>query len=110
MRLQTDPSCFSITAFLADQVTLVARREGLPPGAALLRIQDWSHNAEGRARLLRIVAEAAERESNPDEAAKIAAIQRELVAWGYGEGGIDADRPVLGRAPYDDTRHQRAAA
>lgn len=107
MRLQTEPSCFSITAFLADQVTLVARREGLPPGAALLRIQDWSHNAEGRARLLRIVAEAAERESNPDEAAKIAAIQRELVAWGYDEG---ADQPALVRPLYDNTRHQRAAA
>lgn len=110
MRLQTDPSCFSITAFLADQVTLVARREGLPPGAALLLIQDWSRNAEGRARLLRIVAEAAERESNPDEAAKIIAIQRELVAWGYEDGGMDNDRPVLARPPYDNARHQRAAA
>jgi len=112
MRLQTDPSCFSITAFLADQVTLVARREKLSPGAALLRIQEWSHSAEGQARLLRIIGDAAAHETHPLELAKIAAIRSELVAWGYGDEGIvvddcdaDADQDV-----YDDAREHRAAA
>ncbi|CAO3420319.1 hypothetical protein [Azospirillum doebereinerae] len=103
MRLQTDPSCFSITAFLADQVTLVARHENLPPGAALLRIHDLSRSAEGRARLLGIIADAAKHETNPDEAAKIAAIHGELVAWGYGDALIDGHT-------YDNGRSRRAAA
>ncbi|AWK87041.1 hypothetical protein [Azospirillum thermophilum] len=81
MRLHTDPSNFSITAFLADQVTLVARQEKLSPGAALLRIQELSRDAEGRARLLRIIGDAGERETNPQEASKIAAVRRELAAW-----------------------------
>ncbi|WP_372396593.1 hypothetical protein ABMY26_20910 [Azospirillum sp. HJ39] len=86
MRLQTDPSCFSITAFLADQVTLVARQEKLPPGAALLRLQELSRTPDGRAALMRLIEAAAEQEANPDEAAKIGAICHELAAWGYGEG------------------------
>lgn len=86
MRLQTDPSCFSITAFLSDQVTLVARQEKLPPGAALLRLQELSRTPDGRATLMRLIEAAAEQETNPDETAKIAAICRELAAWGYGEG------------------------
>lgn len=81
MRLQTDPTRFSITAFLADQVTLVARQEKLSPGAALLRIQEMSRDPEGRARLLRILGEACERENDPCEADKIAAVRRELAAW-----------------------------
>ncbi|PWC32376.1 hypothetical protein [Azospirillum sp. TSO35-2] len=85
MRLQTDPSCFSITAFLADQVALVARQEKLPPGAALLRLQELSRTPEGRATLMRLITAAAEREPNADEAAKIAAICLELTAWGYGD-------------------------
>lgn len=103
MRLQTDPSCFSITAFLADQVTLVARQEKLPPGAALLRIQELSRDAEGRARLLRIIGDAADHETNAAEVAKIAAVQHELLAWGYGEKVSASHR-------YDDTHHRRAAA
>lgn len=104
MRLQTDPSCFSITAFLADQVTLVARQENLPPGAALLRLQELSRSPEGRARLLRLIAAAAEREANADEAAKIAAIRSELMAWGYGEtsGGF--------RSGPTEPRHAHRAA
>jgi len=86
MRLQTDPSCFSITAFLADQVTLVARQEKLPPGAALLRLQELSRSPEGRATLMHLIESAARLETNLDEAAKIAAICRELAAWGYGDG------------------------
>ncbi|AWU93600.1 hypothetical protein [Azospirillum ramasamyi] len=93
MRLQTDPSCFSITAFLADQVALVAREEKLPPGAALLRLQELSRTPEGRAKLIRLIDAAAQREPNADEAAKIAAICRELSAWGYGEGRRPAGFP-----------------
>ncbi|MBP2298453.1 hypothetical protein [Azospirillum picis] len=85
MRLQTDPSCFSITAFLADQVTLVARQEKLPPGAALLRLQELSRSPEGRKTLMRLINAAAASESNASEAEKIAAICRELSAWGYGD-------------------------
>ncbi|MCG5241169.1 hypothetical protein [Azospirillum doebereinerae] len=103
MRLQTDPSCFSITAFLADQVTLVARHEDLPPGAALLRIHDLSRSPEGRARLLGIIGDAAKHETNTDEAAKIAAIHAELLAWGYGDALID-DKT------HDNGRTHRAAA
>jgi hypothetical protein len=101
MRLQTDPSCFSITAFLADQVALVAREEKLPPGAALLRLQDLSRTPEGRAKLIRLIDAAAQREPNADEAAKIAAICRELSAWGYGEGRRSAGFP--------DGNHRAAA-
>ena len=102
MRLQTDPSCFSITAFLADQVALVARQENLPPGAALLRLQELSRTPEGRTTLMHLIEAAGEREPNADEAAKISAICRELTAWGYGgfTGG-----------PRHESRHdQRAAA
>ena len=106
MRLQTDPSSFSITAFLADQVTLVGRQEKLPPGAALLKIQELSRNAEGRARLLRIIGDAEDHEHNGEEAVKIAAIRRELVAWGYDE------EPAVSRRDdvFGDLRDHRAAA
>ncbi|WP_042704348.1 hypothetical protein [Azospirillum sp. B506] len=97
MRLQTDPSCFSITAFLADQVALVSRQEKLPPGAALLRLQELSHTPEGRATLMRLIESAAEREQNADEAAKISAICRELSAWGYG-GFVSGPRHESHRA------------
>ncbi|MBP2227609.1 hypothetical protein J2847_000889 [Azospirillum agricola] len=103
MRLQTDPSCFSITAFLADQVSLVARKERLPPGAALLRLQEWSRTPEGRKRLLLLVVEAAALETHPHEAAKIDAIRDELAARGY-DGRDD------GHGGYDNGRHHRAAA
>ena len=101
MRLQTDPSCFSITAFLADQVALVARQENLPPGAALLRLQELSHSPEGRATLMHLIESAGQREPNADEAAKISAICRELAAWGYGgfTGG-----------PRHDSHHDHRAA
>lgn len=93
MRLQTDPSRFSITAFLADQVALVARQEKLPPGAALLRLQELSRTPEGRATLMRLIESAGRCEPNAEEAAKIEAICRELVAWGYGgfTGGTRQD-------------------
>ncbi len=115
MRLQTDPSCFSITAFLADQVTLVARMEKLPPGAALLRLQELSGSVPGRAWLLRIIGDAADHESHADEAAKILAIRRELVAQGYGgEAPVAScwtgfpDEAAGGF--YDNPGHHRAAA
>ncbi len=81
MRLHTDPSRFSITAFLADQVTLVARQERLSPGAALLRIQELSRDPAGRARLLEIIATAWREETDPKEVTKIAALRSELDAW-----------------------------
>ncbi len=81
MRLQTDPSRFSITAFLADQVTLVAREEQLSPGAAVLRIQELSRDPAGRARLLDIISDAWRRETNPAESGKIAALRSEMAAW-----------------------------
>lgn len=89
MRLQTDPSRFSITAFLADQVTLVARQEHLSPGAAVLRIQELSRDPVGRARLLEIIGEAWRKETDPAEVNKIAALRSELAAWSRhaGEGG-----------------------
>lgn len=82
MCLQTDPTRFSITAFLSDQVTLVARQEHISPGAALLRIHELSRDPVGRARLLGIIGEAMRREHNPAEHAKIAALTREMMAWG----------------------------
>ncbi|KAA0683972.1 hypothetical protein [Roseomonas genomospecies 6] len=81
MRLQTDPTHFSITAFLADQVTLVARQEQLSPGAAVLRIQELSRDPAGRARLLEIISDAWRKETNPTESSKIAALRSELAAW-----------------------------
>jgi hypothetical protein len=90
MRLQTDPAHFSITAFLADQVTLVARHERLSPGAALLRLRELSRDTKGRRQLLAMVADAGRRENDPLEARKIAAIGSELAAW--------LDAPVGGTA------------
>lgn len=110
MRLQTDPSSFSITAFLADQVTLVARQEKLPPGAALLRINDLSGTPEGRGCLLRLISDAAARETNAEEAAKIDAIRRELIAWGYGDAPTVQPNAKTPAARYDGGRHHRAAA
>ncbi|WP_207459623.1 hypothetical protein [Azospirillum sp. SYSU D00513] len=81
MRLQTDPSRFSITAFLSDQVTLVARHEDLSPGAALLKLQELSRDGIGRARLMEIIRQAGEREKDPAELSKIEAIQTEIAAW-----------------------------
>ena len=81
MRLQTDPSRFSITAFMADQVTLGARQERLSPGAAVLRIQELSRDSDGRARLLDIINDALRRETDPAESSKIAAVRKEVAAW-----------------------------
>jgi hypothetical protein len=81
MRLQTDPSRFSITAFLADQVALVARHEDVPPGAALLKLQELSRDAAGRARLMEIIRKAGEQETDPAELSKIRAIGSEIAAW-----------------------------
>lgn len=81
MRLQTDPSRFSITAFMADQVALVARQERLSPGAAVLRIQELSRDSVGREHLMEIISEAWRRETNPVESRKIAALRSEMAAW-----------------------------
>jgi len=81
MPLRTDPSTFSITAFLADQVTLLARHEGISPGAAVLRLRELSEDGQGRRHLLDVFAEAGEHERDPAEADKIAAVHRETLAW-----------------------------
>lgn len=85
MRLHTDPSSFSITALLADQVTLVARHEGLPPGAARLLLDQLMAGTGGRRRLLRIIERAWRAEANPAEAAKLAVIHGHTAAW-IGDG------------------------
>lgn len=90
MRLHTDPSQFSITAFLADQVSLLARHERLSPGAAVLRLRELSQDGQGRARLLSIVEEAGQGATDPAEAAQIAAIRAELEAW-HGCGRFAAE-------------------
>ena len=81
MRLQTDPSRFSITAFLADQVTLLARHERISPGAAVLRLRELSQDGRGRQHLLDILAEAGRHEHDPTECTKIAALCQEMHAW-----------------------------
>ncbi len=95
MRLRTDPIRFSITAFLADQVTLVERSEGLSPGAALLRLQHLSRDAEGRARLLDMFKDAARRECDPVEARKIAAIQAQFLEWMRHEAEAPCVAPAM---------------
>ncbi|MGQ9370837.1 hypothetical protein [Azospirillum sp. A39] len=81
MRLHSDPARFSITAFLADQVALVARHERLSPGAALLRLRELSQDQRGRRSLLAMVAAVERQETDPVEAGKIAAVRREMAAW-----------------------------
>lgn len=81
MALLSDPQRFSITAFMADQVTLVARHEQLSPGEAAIRLQHLSGNMAGRRRLLAIVRDACLREKDPIERSKLAALRAEVVAW-----------------------------
>ncbi|HYH23501.1 MAG TPA: hypothetical protein VD995_33200 [Azospirillum sp.] len=91
MRLQTDPAHFSITAFLADQVTLVARHERLAPGAALLRLRELSRDAKGRRQLMAMVSDEARRETDPLEVRKITALGSEMAAWLDGRDGRSND-------------------
>lgn len=81
MPLHTDPARFSITAFLADQVTLVARHEHLSPGQAVLRLQELSRDTRGHGCLLAIVREAERRATDPDERSKLAALTAQITAW-----------------------------
>lgn len=81
MRLQTDPTAFSITALLADQVALVARSQKLPPGAASLLLHELMAGAAGRRRLLRMIEAEQRAEANRAEAAKIAVVLAETAAW-----------------------------
>jgi len=79
--LQTDPSAFSITALLADQVALVARNQKLPPGAASLLLRELMEGPLGRRRLLRMIDAEWRAEGNAAEAKKIAVVLAETAAW-----------------------------
>ena len=81
MPLQTDPSAFSITALLADQVALVARSQELPPGAASMMLRELMEGTLGRRRLLRMIEAEWRAEGNAAEAAKIAVVLAETAAW-----------------------------
>src|SRR4051794_7196523 len=79
--LQTDPTAFSITALLADQVALVARSQKLPPGAASLLLRELMEGPAGRRRLLRMIEAEWRAEGNVTEVAKIAFVLAETAAW-----------------------------
>jgi len=79
--LQTDPTAFSITALLADQVALVARNQKLPPGAASLLLRELMEGPLGRRRLLRMIEAEWRAEGSATEAAKIAFVLAETAAW-----------------------------
>jgi hypothetical protein len=79
--LQSDPAAFSITALLADQVTLIARHEGVSPGAAALLLRQCMDGQRGRRRLLKMFEREWRREADPAEAAKIAVVHSETAAW-----------------------------
>lgn len=81
MPLQSDPAAFSITALLADQVTLIARHEGVSPGAAALMLRQIMDGHGGRRRLLSMFERELRREADPAEAAKIAVVHTETAAW-----------------------------
>jgi hypothetical protein len=81
MALRSDPRRFSITAFMADQVTLVARHDRVSPGEAALRLQTMSGNPAGRRQLLAIVRDACRTETNPVERSKLTALRAQVVAW-----------------------------
>lgn len=81
MPLQSDPTAFSITALLADQVTLIARHEGVSPGAAALMLRQIMDGHGGRRRLLSMFERERSREPDPAEAAKIAVVHSETAAW-----------------------------
>lgn len=81
MALQTDPTAFSITALLADQVALVARAQKLPPGAASLLLRELMEGPLGRRRLLRMIEAEWRAEGNAAESAKIAVVLAETAAW-----------------------------
>lgn len=81
MALQTDPAAFSITALLADQVALVARHEGVSPGAAALLLRQMMDRRQGCRQLLALLRRELDKEHDPREAAKIAAVLHETTAW-----------------------------
>ncbi|HEY0836961.1 MAG TPA: hypothetical protein VGE72_23825 [Azospirillum sp.] len=81
MPLQSNPAAFSITALLADQVALIARHEGVSPGAAALLLRQCMDGRGGRRRLLTMFEREMRREVDPTEAAKIAVVHTETAAW-----------------------------
>lgn len=116
MALQTDPAAFSITALLADQVALVARHEGVSPGAAALLLRQMMERQQGCRQLLALLRRELDQEPDPREAAKIAAVLRETAAWtdaisaaaeGNGCDGGDGGRapPARAHALFQPMRH-----
>lgn len=115
MALQTDPAVFSITALLADQVALVARHEGVSPGAAALLLRQMMERRQGCRQLLALLRRELDQEPDPREAAKIAAVLRETAAWtdaisaaAEESGGDDDDGPAVparAPAPFQQLRH-----
>lgn len=84
MNLRSDPRHFSITAFMADQVAIVADHERLSPGEAVIRLRCLAGDAAGRRRLMAIMRDASRRETNPTERDKLLAIRAQVVAWNRG--------------------------
>lgn len=113
MALQTDPAAFSITALLADQVALVARHEGVSPGAAAMLLRQMMEQRQGCRRLLALLRRELDKEADPREAAKIAAVLRETMAWadailsGPADGLADADEAGEGASHVFPTPLQR---
>lgn len=116
MALQTDPTTFSITALLADQVALVARSQKLPPGAAAMLLHELMEGPLGRRRLLRMIETEWRAETNAVETAKIAVVLAETAAWIAeldsrvdplaafdGDEEPDADELLAHDAPVHDT-------
>jgi len=81
MNLRSDPRQFSITAFMADQVAVVADHERLSPGEAVIRLRYLTGDPAGRRRLMAIMRDASRREANPTERDKLLALRAQVVAW-----------------------------
>jgi hypothetical protein len=81
MAIRSDPRRFSITAFMADQVALVAKHDRVSPGEAALRLQNMSGNPAGRRQLLAIMRDACRNETDPFERSKLTALRAQVVAW-----------------------------
>lgn len=114
MALQTNPAAFSITALLADQVALVARHEGVSPGAAAMLLRQMMERRHGCRRLLTLLRRELDKEADPREAAKIAAVLTETMAWADALAGIpddededgpDRDESSRSVAPAQGLRH-----
>jgi len=108
--LQTDPTAFSITALLADQVALVARSRKLPPGAASLLLRELMEGRDGRRHLLRLIEAERRSEVNPAEAAKIAVVLAETATWTAELDSLEAPLTALANAALADDEAEEGPA